>query len=514
MASFNNRTSNSYRNNYGSSNGLGNYGGHNRNGERGNREDRGDRGYQGGNQGGYQGGNQGGNQGGYQGGDRGDRRPSRFKGIRSNGERSQISLQESEEKFNYTKLASELLEKEDILCSEEVVTDACDKFENMGGEEGLKEDLLLGIISFGYSDPSKIQSYAIPQIIKGRDILAQSQSGTGKTGAFLISALQLIDENLNVPQAIILSPTSELASQTFIVGKSLAMRMPNVKFSFTVGGSDPSNNIRELGGYHQGKTDDKAAQIIIATPGRLIHILKEYPHLFEQIKLLIIDECDELLSGSFKEEIKKILEGLSENVQICLFSATLNNDVVVLANVILNKPVQILIKKEKMTLDGIKQTFIEIQNPEDKLKVLIEMLQTIQVPQFIVYVNTKKNSDILKSFLEKDYSVLAINSSMSKYERADVVRKFKQGGYKCLVSTDLLSRGIDIQQLSLVINYDLPRINNIESYIHRIGRTGRYGKSGLSINLVTKYEKDVQNLISLTFKCPIEALKKDFIKEL
>ena len=446
--------------------------------------------------------------------DGGEHRRPRFKGIRGNNDRPSISLQESEEKFNYTKMAAELLENEDILCSEEVLTDACDKFENIGGEEGLKEDLLLGIISFGYLEPSRIQSYAIPQIIKGRDILAQSQSGTGKTGSFMISALQIIDENINMPQVIILSPTTELAHQTCIVGKSLAVRMPNVKFSFTVGGSDTANNIRELGGVHQGKSNDKAAQIIIATPGRLMHILKDHPHLFEQIKLLIIDECDELLSGSFKEEIKKILEGLSEKVQICLFSATLNNDVVALSKVILNNPVQILIKKEKMTLDGIKQTFIEIQNQDDKLRVLVEMLQTIQVQQFIVYVNTKKNADLLKAFLEKDYNVLTINSSMSKYDRADIIRKFKQGGYKCLISTDLLSRGIDIQQLSLVINYDLPRQNNIESYIHRIGRTGRYGKSGLAINLVTKYEKDIQNLISLTFKCPIVPLKQDFIKDI
>jgi superfamily II DNA/RNA helicase len=439
---------------------------------------------------------------------------SRFKDIRRNDDRSQKSLQENEVKFNYSTLATELLDNDDIMCSEEVVTDACDKFENMGSEDGLKEDLLLGIVALGYLEPSRIQSFAIPQMIKRRDILAQSQSGTGKTGAFLISALENIDENLNASQVIVLSPTSELASQTLVVGKSLAIRMPNIKFSFTVGGSDAANNIRELGGVYQGKTDEKAAQIIIATPGRLIHILKEYPHLFEHIKLLVVDECDELLSGSFKEEIKKILEGLGENVQICLFSATLNSDVIALSNHILDNPVQILIKKEKMTLDGIKQTYVEVQNPDDKLKVLIEMLQTIQVPQFIVYVNTKKNAETLKVFLEQDYSVLTINSSMSKYDRADIIRKFKQGGYKCLISTDLLSRGIDIQQLSLVINYDLPRSNNIECYIHRIGRTGRYGKAGLSINLVTKYEKDTQNIISLTFKCPIQPLNKDFMNDL
>lgn len=439
---------------------------------------------------------------------------TRFRNFRRNDDRNQKSQQENDLKFNYAALASELMEQDDIMCSEEVIKDACDKFENIGGDNGLKEDLLLGIVALGYLEPSRIQSYAIPQMIKHRDILAQSQSGTGKTGAFLISALEIIDPNLNAPQVIILSPTSELATQTLVVGKSLAIRMENIKFSYTVGGTDPVNNIRELGGVHQGKSDEKAAQIIVATPGRLIHIMNEYPQLFQHIKLLVADECDELLTGSFKDDIKKILEGLSENVQICLFSATLNNDVVVLANVILNNPVQILIKKEKMTLDGIKQTYIEVQHQDEKLKVLIEMLQTIQVPQFIVYVNTKKNAETLKIFLEKDYSVLTINSGMSKYDRADIIRKFKQGGYKCLISTDLLSRGIDIQQLSLVINYDLPRSNNIECYIHRIGRTGRYGKAGLSINLITKYEKDTQNIISLTFKCPIQPLKKDFIQDL
>ncbi len=447
-------------------------------------------------------------------GDRTHDYKSRFKSVRRNDDRPQKSLQENEQKFNYATHIKELMDKDDIMCSEEVIVDSCDKFENMGGEDGLKEDLLLGIVALGYLEPSRIQSYAIPQIIKRRDILAQSQSGTGKTGAFLISALEIIDHNLNAPQVIVLSPTSELASQTLVVGKSLAIRMEDIKFSYTVGGTDSINNIRELGGVYQGKTNDKVAQIVVATPGRLIHIMKEYPHLFEHIKLLIVDECDELLTGSFKEEIKKILEGLSENVQICLFSATLNSDVIALSNHILNDPVQILIKKEKMTLDGIKQTYVRVQNQDDKLKVLIEMLQTIQVPQFIVYVNTKKNADTLKIFLEKDYSVLTINSGMSKYDRADIIRKFKQGGYKCLISTDLLSRGIDIQQLSLVINYDLPRSDNIECYIHRIGRTGRYGKAGLSINLVTKYEEDTQNIISLTFKCPIQPLKKDYIKDL
>jgi superfamily II DNA/RNA helicase len=442
-----------------------------------------------------------------------NRQKSRFKGIGGHHDRHHRSVHESERemnrRFNYASMASDLLDREDILCSEEVITDARDKFEDMGDEEGLKEELLLGILAFGYSEPSRIQSYAIPQIIKRRDIIAQSQSGTGKTGAFVISALQVIDEKLNVPQAIILSPTSELAHQTFIVGKSLAIRMPNVKFSFTVGGSDMLNNIKELGGRNEIERDNElTSQIVIATPGRLVHLLREYPHLFEHIKLLIVDECDELLSRTFQDEIKTIIERLSDQVQICLFSATLSSDVVNLSSKILNNPIQILIKKEKMTLDGIKQTFIPVNNDNDKLNILVQLLQTIQVQQFIIYVNKIANTQILKNLLENEnFSFLIINSTMSKYDRANIVREFKKGEIKCLISTDLLSRGIDIQQLSLVINYDLPHPDKIESYIHRIGRTGRYGKSGLAINLANKQEKDTLNLISLTFKCSIEPMK-------
>jgi superfamily II DNA/RNA helicase len=182
---------------------------------------------------------------------------------------------------------------------------------------------------------------------------------------------------------------------------------------------------------------------------------------------------------------------------------------------ILDNPIKILIKKEKMTLQGIKQTYVKISNPNEKIAFLLDMLKTLPIQQFIVYVNSKKNSDRLKEQLENEnYAVMTINSSNDKAERADIIRNFKKGGAKCLISTDLLARGIDIQQLSLVINYDLPRADNIQAYIHRIGRSGRFGKKGLSINLITDYDEDIQNLISLTFKCPILPLKEDFIKDI
>ena len=421
------------------------------------------------------------------------------------------------QKYDYAAVAEDIVEKDGILCTPEVFDMECETFDDIGGEKGLKETLLQGIYAYGFENPARIQSLAIPQIISGREILAQSQSGTGKTGAFVISALELIDEQIKAPQAIILSPTCELAQQTYVVARSIGSFMKDVNFSYTVGGADRLVNIKELGGsIGNKKLDENAiAQIIVATPGRLKDLLTYNPELFDHIKLLIVDECDELLHGTFKEEIKTIIKALPSKMKICLFSATLNVDVVDLADMILVKPVKILIKKERITLKGIKQTFVHINHPDEKITFLMDMLATLQIQQFIVYVNSKESGKKLKEQLEREnYAVMTIDSSNTKVERAEIIRNFKKGGAKCLISTDLLARGIDIQQLSLVINYDLPRADNIQAYIHRIGRTGRYGKQGLSVNLCTNYDKDVQNLISLTFKCPIVPLTNDFLKNM
>jgi translation initiation factor 4A len=414
-------------------------------------------------------------------------------------------------------MAEDLLEKDDIVCSSEVFEMECETFDDMGGDEGLKEKLLQGIYAYGFENPARIQSLAIPQIIAGREILAQSQSGTGKTGAFVISALQLIDEKIKAPQAIILSPTCELAQQTYIVARSIGSFMKDVHYSYTVGGADRTTNIKELGGMvgNRKLDENSVAQLVVATPGRLKDILAYNPELFDNTKILIIDECDELLHGTFKQELKTIIGALPTDIKICLFSATLNTDVVALAEIILKNPVKILIKKERITLNGIKQTYVKINHPDEKIVFLLDMLATLPIQQFIVYVNSKENARRLKEQLEKEnYAVMTINSSNTKIERAEIIRDFKKGGAKCLISTDLLSRGIDIQQLSLIINYDLPRADNIDAYVHRIGRVGRYGRSGIAINLVGDYDKDVQNLISLTFKCPILPLKEDFLKDL
>ena len=418
-----------------------------------------------------------------------------------------------QELFDFSYLKDELVDRNNIMCSKEVFDMECNKFEDMCAPDGLKENLLRGIYNSGYVEPSDIQSLAIPQITAGKNILAQSQSGTGKTGAFIISILQNIDETKKYTQCIILSPTGELANQTYTVGRAFAEYMPTVNFSFSVGGINRNDNLKELA----------ESQIIIATPGRLLDLLLSNMKLFANVKQLVIDECDELMSERFQSEVSRIIQNLPERLQICLFSATLTRQIIDVADYITRvdpsqtKPnyVKILVKRENVTLEGITQTYVEVSDRNMKNNVLIDMLGSLQIQQMIIYVNRKETGEQVKAVLEKeDFEVLTISSNNTKFERANIISQFKKGHVKCLISTDLLSRGIDIQQLSLVINYDMPDSENIQCYIHRIGRSGRFGKKGFSINLVDERGKQIQNLIEMTFKCTIKPLTEDFNQNL
>jgi superfamily II DNA/RNA helicase len=437
---------------------------------------------------------------------------SRFKEFRNNeNNRQEISQEEYNEKYGFARKEINLLEQENIIVSEKAVLDEKSSFDDINGRngaEGLKEELLCGIYG-SFSFPSKVQGLAIPQIIKGEEIIAQSHSGTGKTAAFAISALELVDETVNDLQVLCISPTHELSQQTLIVFKKLASHMPNIRLSFTVGRTDRNQNLKELGLNNKNNT----AQIAICTPGRLLDLLSSNARLFSSVKLVIIDECDELLDGTFKEGIKNIIEKLPPVIQICLFSATLNKDVVEIANALLKDPIKILIKQEKMSLKNIKQTYVKVDNEEQKLIVIKDMLSTLPIEEFIIYVNSRKKSIWLKEMLENEQiTVLTINGSQNKVERSDILRDFKDGKAKCLIATDLLSRGIDIQQLSLVINFDIPRADNLPCYIHRIGRSGRYDRAGFAISIVTESEMHVISKLALTYNCSIEPLQEDFLK--
>lgn len=359
----------------------------------------------------------------------------------------------------------------------------------------LKENLLRGIYSYGFEKPSVIQQKAIIPIINGDDIIAQAQSGTGKTGTFSIAVLQKIDLSINNCQAIILSPSRELALQTYNVINNLNLFL-NVKISLCIGGITQN--------YNEFK---ESIHIIVGTPGRINNLLQNKFIKTNDLKIIVIDEADEMLSYEFQLQIKNIINKIPEKTQICLFSATLSNDILDLTKKFMNEPKQILIKNEELTLEGIKQFYIMVGENKYKFDVLKDLYKTLSLGQTIIYVNNIKRVEKLCKLLERDnYSVIFIHGNMEQKERNDIMKKFRSGQERVLITTDLLARGIDIQQVSLVINYDLPTLKRKENYIHRIGRSGRYGKKGVAINFVTNMDYFIINELSKFYNTQIEEM--------
>ncbi len=357
-----------------------------------------------------------------------------------------------------------------------------DKKNNGSFEDlSLKENLLRGIFSYGFEVPSAIQSKSIPVLKSGKDIIAQAQSGTGKTGAFVIGSLERIDVEIKATQVIIISPTRELSKQTTEVVSELSKYM-GVSYLEVIGGTD----------VFQCRSDlDKLPQVIIGTPGRILDMINKKSIFTDKLLSLIFDEADEILSYGFKETIYNIVKCISEQCQICLFSATMPEEILELSHSFMRDPETILVKKEALTLEGITQFYINMKVSDWKYDILKDLYNTISISQCIIYFNSKnKLNEIYKNLREEDFPVSMIHGELSTEERKATMNEFKSGQTRILLSTDLLSRGIDIQQLSLVINFDLPRSK--ETYIHRIGRSGRYGRKGVAINFVT--ERDLENL--------------------
>jgi len=350
----------------------------------------------------------------------------------------------------------------------------------------LKENLLRGIYSYGFENPSKIQHEAVPKIASGKDVIAQAQSGTGKTGAFTIGALQNLKEDEKNTQILILSPTHELVHQISEVIRELSNYM-DVSIMEVVGGTNVYECKKEL---------EKSPQIIIGTPGRVLDMILKKCLFTNNIKTLIFDEADETLSYGFKDSIYQIVQTIPETTQICLFSATIPDEILDLSSRFMNNPERILIKKEELTLEGITQFYINIKINDWKFDVLKDLYDTINVSQCIIYINSKnKLMDIYTKLTNENFPVSYIHGELSSADRKEVMENFRSGHSRILLSTDLLSRGIDVQQLSLVINFDLPKTK--ETYIHRIGRSGRYGRKGVSINLVTdrdmRYMEEIES---------------------
>jgi translation initiation factor 4A len=365
-------------------------------------------------------------------------------------------------------------------------------------ELNIKENLLRGVYSYGFEKPSIIQHKAVPVLMKGSDVIAQAQSGTGKTGAFSIGSLNNVDEDLKETQVIVLSPTRELADQTFKVITELSS-YTKITSCKVVGGTRVHDGIQDL---------RKIPHVIVGTPGRILDMLLK-KHIFtEHIKTLIIDEADEMLSQGFQEMIHNIFNYIPKKTQVGLFSATFPDELLELSKQFMNEPEQILVKKEVLTLEGISQYYINVKNHTWKYDVLTDIYNTINITQCIIYINAKNRlNDIYHQLNKDEFPVGMIHGSLMTHEREEIMNKFRQGEIRILLSTDLLSRGIDIQQLSLVINYDLPIQK--ETYIHRIGRSGRYGRKGVAINFVTDRDLDELQTIQSFYNTKIEEMPQN-----
>lgn len=340
---------------------------------------------------------------------------------------------------------------------------------------GLREDLIRGIYGYGFEKPSAIQQRAIVPIITGRDVIAQAQSGTGKTATFSIGTLQSVDPKVRETQALILSPTRELAQQIQKVCLTLGDYM-SVQVHACIGGKNIGEDIRKL---------ENGVHIVSGTPGRVFDMISRRSLRTRNIKMLVLDEADEMLSKGFKEQIYDIYRYLPPATQVVLVSATLTNDVLEMTNKFMSNPMRILVKRDEITLEGIKQFFVAVEKEEWKFDTLCDLYDTLTITQAVIFVNQQRKVDWLTDKMRKaNFTVAAMHGGMEQAEREAVMTSFRSGDKRVLITTDLWARGIDVQQVSLVINYDLP--NNRELYIHRIGRSGRFGRKGVAINFVKK----------------------------
>ncbi|XP_043916105.1 eukaryotic initiation factor 4A-III [Protopterus annectens] len=368
-------------------------------------------------------------------------------------------------------LKDEDMTKVEFETSEEV--DVTPTFDNMG----LREDLLRGIYAYGFEKPSAIQQRAIKQIIKGRDVIAQSQSGTGKTATFCVSVLQCLDIQVRETQALILAPTRELAGQIQKVLLALGDYM-NVQCHACIGGTNVGEDIRKL---------DYGQHVVAGTPGRVFgrfHI-SYYHHLFISIPLCTLTPhaCCEIAFGWFKEQIYDVYRYLPPATQVVLISATLPHEILEMTNKFMTDPIRILVKRDELTLEGIKQFFVAVEREEWKFDTLCDLYDTLTITQAVIFCNTKRKVDWLtEKMREANFTVSSMHGDMPQKEREAIMKEFRSGSSRVLISTDVWARGLDVPQVSLIINYDLP--NNRELYIHRIGRSGRYGRKGVAINFV------------------------------
>jgi len=360
---------------------------------------------------------------------------------------------------------------------------------------GLNDALLSALAKLGYEAPTPIQEQSIPVLLAGKDLLAQAQTGTGKTAAFALPILNQIDTNLSAPQALILAPTRELAIQVAEAFQSYARDIKGFHVLPIYGGQDYRGQLKGL---------KRGAHVIVGTPGRVMDHLRRGTLLLKHLKTMVLDEADEMLKMGFIDDVKWILEQIPGKHQTALFSATIPSSIRRIANQHLDKPQEIQIEPHNATVKAIEQFYTLVPNSH-KLEALTRLLEVEDFDGVIVFTRTKNSTAALAEKLgARGYACSAINGDMSQNLREEVIKRIKKKSLDILVATDVAARGLDVTRISHVINYDIP--HDVESYVHRIGRTGRAGRAGKAFLFVTPRERRMLKDIERAIHQPIASI--------
>ncbi len=354
---------------------------------------------------------------------------------------------------------------------------------------GLKPEINQTLQEIGFETPSAIQAQAIPALLEGRDMLGMAQTGTGKTAAFALPILNNIDTTLHAPQALILTPTRELAIQVSEALQTFARHIPGLHVLPIYGGASFSTQLRGL---------KRGAQVVIGTPGRVMDHIERGTLKLDQIRHVVLDEADEMLRMGFIDDVKWILDRVPDERQIALFSATMPKEVHRIAKTYLQNPEEVIIKQKTTTNTNIEQVYWPVSGVH-KLDALTRILEAEDFDGMIVFVRTKVATvELAEKLEERGFSAAALNGDIPQNNRERIVDQFRKGKFDILVATDVVARGLDVERITHVINYDIP--TDPESYTHRIGRTGRAGRSGKAILFVAPREKRLLSMIERTTK--------------
>ena len=380
------------------------------------------------------------------------------------------------------------------------IVESIDTWENLN----TKPNILRGIYAYGFEKPSPIQRKAILPLFDRKDVIAQAQSGTGKTGCFAIGALHRVDDTLKKTQVLILSPTRELSMQIKDVIDSIGSQCKSIYTKLLIGGTSTE--------YDMNTLHKHPPHIAVGCPGRIFDMIRRKKLVLDDLQMIVLDEADEMLSTGFKDQVYDIFQHLPQEIQVALFSATMPLELSNLTEKFMRDPVKILVKSEQLTLEGIQQYYVAFESDSEKYDALKDLYGELSVSQCIIYCNSvNRVENLYNAMINDDFPVCQLHSGMSKQDREKSYKEFTMGTTRVMISSNVTARGIDVQQVSTVINFDVPRC--IHTYLHRIGRSGRWGRKGTGINFVTYRDKRNIKEIETYYGTVISELPANFAQK-